>query len=341
MSHIATTCLSRRSLLAAGAALGLAGALSPMAALAAGSSDKADAKAASGKADHPGTVKLASSDADGKPVEVEVPFDPQRIVTLDMASLDILDSLGVAADRIVGSSSTRLDYLKDLVEAKGVENCGTIKEADMEAVMACEPDVIFIGGRLSKVAGELAEIAPTVLVKTDSEKGVVQSVHDNAAMFASLFGKEDEVDELMAGFAGRIEKLAEFAKGKTAMLGLVTSGSFNIMGNDGRCSMVTREIGFENVASDEVTSTHGNESSFETIVQLDPEYIFVLDRDAAIGREGAQLAKDVMDNELVRQTRACQDDRIVYLANPAVWYTAEGGVHALDMMLADLEDALL
>jgi iron complex transport system substrate-binding protein len=27
-----------------------------------------------------------------------------------------------------------------------ISNLGTIKEADLEAVMACEPDVIFIGG---------------------------------------------------------------------------------------------------------------------------------------------------------------------------------------------------
>lgn len=33
------------------------------------------------------------------------------------------------------------------------------------------------------------------------------------------------------------------------------------------------------------TSTHGNEASFEFVVQKAPDYIFVLDRDAAISRE--------------------------------------------------------
>ena len=32
---------------------------------------------------------------------------------------------------------------------------------------------------------------------------------------------------------------------------------------------------------------------------------------------------------------------IVYLENPTVWYTAEGGITALDIMLGDLEGALL
>lgn len=68
---------------------------------------------------------------------------------MDMASLDILDRLGLGS-RVVGSSSTSLDYLQSYVTDDTISNLGTIKEADLETVMACEPDVIFIGGRLSK-----------------------------------------------------------------------------------------------------------------------------------------------------------------------------------------------
>ena len=89
------------------------------------------------------------------------------------------------------------------------------------------------------------------------------------------------------------------------------------------------------------TSTHGNEASFEFIVEKDPEYIFVLDRDAAIQTEGAQLAQEVMENDLVKGTQAYQNGNIVYLAHPAVWYTAEGGITALDLMLQVLESELL
>ena len=30
----------------------------------------------------------------------------------------------------------------------------------------------------------------------------------------------------------------------------------------------------------------------------------------------------------------------IYLEHPAVWYTAEGGITALDVMLSDLEESL-
>ena len=72
-----------------------------------------------------------------------------------------------------------------------------------------------------------------------------------------------------------------------------------------------------------------------------PNFIFVLDLDAAIGTDGAKLAQEILENELVMGTDAYKNGNIVYLALPAVWYTAEGGISALDIMLQDLESELL
>lgn len=296
--------------------------------------------AASSEAQKPATVTITAFNGSKEAVPLEVPYDPQRIAILDMACLDILDRLDLGS-RVVGSAGTSLDYLQSYVTNDAVANLGTIKEADLEAVMACEPDVIYIGGRLSASYDALNEIAPVVYLATDAELGVVESVRRNAATIASMFGLESRVEELMAGFDSRLAALAAFAEGKNAIVGMCTSGSFNVLGNDGRCSLIGREVGFENLGDGDVTSTHGNEASFELIVQLAPEYIFVMDRDAAIGSDGAQLAKDIMENELVMGTDAYKNGNLVYLEHPAVWYTAEGGITALDLMLSDLEGSLL
>lgn len=289
----------------------------------------------------PETVVIQALDGNRESIELTVPYDPQRIAILDMASLDILMALGLE-DRVVGSASSSLEYVQSVVTAEGVANLGTIKTADMEAVMACEPDIIFIGGRLSGSYDTLSEIAPVVYLPTTDE-GTLAQTRLNADTIASIFGKEEEVAALFEGFGARIEALKSFANGKTAIVGLVTSGGFNVLGNDGRCSIIGREIGFTNVGVDaEIdTATHGNEASFEFIVEKAPEYIFVMDRDAAIQTEGAKLAQEIMENELVMTTDAYKNGNIVYLANPAVWYTAEGGITALDIMLQDLESELL
>lgn len=76
------------------------------------------------------------------------------------------------------------------------------------------------------------------------------------------------------------------------------------------------------------------------MVEKNPDYLVVLDRDAAIGTDGAQLARNIMENELVKGTAAYQSGHLIYLPRPAVWYTAEGGLTALDIMLSDLEGEL-
>lgn len=287
----------------------------------------------------PENVMIKSFNGNKEEVNLEVPYDPERIAVLDMASLDILDNLGMG-DRVVGSASTSLEYLTDYVDNEEVANLGTIKEADLEAVMECDPDVIFIGGRLASSYDALSEIAPVVFLSTDSELGIVKSVTKNAETIASMFGLENEVSKKTEGFDERIKALKKTAEGKTALVGMTTSGSFNLMGNDGRCSIVGREVGFENLTAAESTSTHGNEASFETVVEKNPDYIFVMDRDSAIGADGAQTAKEIVENELVMGTDAYKNGRIIYLEHPAVWYTAEGGITALNIMLSDLENAL-
>lgn len=287
----------------------------------------------------PENVMIKSFNGNKEEVNLEVPYDPERIAVFDMASLDILDNLGMG-DRVVGSASTSLEYLTDYVDNEEVANLGTIKEADLEAVMECDPDVIFIGGRLASSYDALSEIAPVVFLSTESELGIVKSVTKNAETIASMFGLEDEVSKKTEGFDERIKALKKTAEGKTALVGMTTSGSFNLMGNDGRCSIVGREVGFENLTAAESTSTHGNEASFETVVEKNPDYIFVMDRDSAIGADGAQTAKEIVENELVMGTDAYKNGRIIYLEHPAVWYTAEGGITALNIMLSDLENAL-
>ncbi|MGN1007081.1 MAG: siderophore ABC transporter substrate-binding protein [Aristaeellaceae bacterium] len=291
----------------------------------------------------PETIVLQTYDGDSQPIELELPYDPQRIVVLDMACLDILVSLGME-ERIVGSVASTLEYLNAYASADGVANVGTVKTFDLEGIMECEPDLILMGGRGAEFYDSLVEIAPVVRIITDSSIGLVESVTVHSKEIASLFGLEAEIDAKVAGFADRIEVLCSFAEGKTMILGMCSGGGFSAIGDTGRCSIIGTEIGFENigVAEDRETSTHGDEASFEFILDLNPDYIFVMDRDAAIGAsEGVQTAREIMENELVMSTDAYKNGHLIILAHPAAWYTGEGGITALDIMLQDLESALL
>ena len=121
---------------------------------------------------------------------------------------------------------------------------------------------------------------------------------------------------------------------------MTTSGSFNLMGNDGRCSMIGVEVGFDNLTATESTSTHGNEASFETVVEQKSGLHFCYGPGQRYwGRRGTDSKRN-HGNELIMGTDAYKNGHLVYLEHPAVWYTAEGGITALDIMISDLEDSI-
>lgn len=297
---------------------------------------------------NPVSVTIKAYNANKELTDIEVPYNPERIAILDMAALDIVDSLGLG-DRIVGSASVSIDYLKqynpDDSDGK-IMNLGTVKTADLEKVALCEPDVIFIGGRLSKNYAELEAIAPVVFLAVDYEKGVVESTRDNAMTIASMFGSEEHVDALFSGFQPRIDALNTVLDGKDVLLGMYNSNALGLMDTKAQLNIIARELGANNLGESvgaETKPTHGDEASWETIIKLNPEYMFILDRSSAIGAadEGLLSAKEVIENDLVKQLDVCKEGKIIYLAHANVWYTSTGGVQALDTMLADLEGALL
>lgn len=269
----------------------------------------------------------------------EVSYEPKRIAALDLAALDILDGLGLGG-RVAGiPKKSSVSYLTSYSDDVDIVNLGSVKEVDMEALNSLEPDLIIIGGRLASEYENIAKIAPTIGIQVEHEEGYLASARKNVEMIASLYGKEAEAEALFTRFEERIQVLHEAAEGKTSVTGLVTSGSMSTLGNGSRCSLITNEVGFENAAAD-VNATHGDSASFELLLDKNPDYIFVLDRDTAINSDGAKVAKEVMDNEIVHKTSAYQNDQIVYLT-PDVWYLSEGGITATDTMLKDLEKGIL
>ena len=294
-------------------------------------------------------ITIQAFNANKELVDIAVPYDPERIAVLDMPALDILDSLGLG-DRIVGSAKVTIDYLSEYNpdDSEGrIQNLGTVKTADLEKLAACEPDVIFIGGRLSSVYADLEAIAPVVYLAVDYEKGLLESTRDNVQTIASIFGKEADVEAMFAEFQPRIEALNQVLNGKNVLLGMYNANALNLLGNQSQLSLIANELAAKNLSEtvgETEKATHGEEASWETILTLNPEYMFILDRSTATeaADEGGMGVREVVENELIQELDVYKENKIVYLIEHAnVWYTATGGVQALDTMLADLEKALL
>jgi len=270
---------------------------------------------------------------------VEVPKEPETIVVFDMAALDTIGALG---GEVAGAP---LDSVPDYLEkylADDAFNAGTLFEADIIEVEAQQPDLIVIGGRSAALYDDLSEIAPTVDL---SLRGTyTETLERNATFLGEVLGAEEEAEAAIAEVTDGIEE----AKAATADAGtglglMVSGGELSAMAPAGedsdargaRGGLIYDAFGVEPVVDDIKAATHGEPVSFEFLLETNPDYLWVVDRDAATGEEGAQAAEAVLDNEIVRQTKAAQEDHIVHL-DPVAWYVVFGGIDTTKIMIDDV-----
>ena len=145
-------------------------------------------------------------------------------------------------------------------------------------------------------------------------------------------------------FVSKIKGLVEagnelllFASKGKGLIVLTTGGRISAYGPGSRFGILHDAFGIVPAATGLDTGTHGQPVSFEYILKTNPDWLYVIDRDAAIGREGSP-AKSFLDNELVRQTTAWKKNQVVYL-EPANWYLVGGGLTALHQSIEQVSKA--
>ncbi len=262
--------------------------------------------------------------------EVSLEKTPSRIVAFDLASLDTLSALGVDVAGV--PAGNKPDYLSKY-ESADVAKVGSLFEPDYEAVAELKPDLIIVAGRSSAKFADLQKIAPTIDLTTRADNFLADA-QNNVRTLGKIFGKQTEADALLSKLAASTSDLKARAgdKGK-ALLVLTTGGKMSSFGPGSRFGMLFSDYGFTAAEAEGTKGTHGRPASFEYISETNPEWLFIIDRDAAIGREGA--AKKMLDNELVNQTKAAKDGHVVYL-NSVSWYLIGGGITAMQATVDQL-----
>ncbi|MGY1916818.1 siderophore ABC transporter substrate-binding protein [Blastococcus sp. SYSU DS0973] len=292
--------------------------------------DSADAAPAGDPA--AGAAEVTVSHAQG---ESTVPVDPETVVVFDIGALSTLDSLGVDVAGVPEAA-----YPESLEEYAGDDRTkvGSLFEPDYEAVNALEPDLIIVGGRSAAAYPQLAEIAPTIDLTVDNGN-FLQSFEERVTTLAEVFGEEGAVADRLAALDERVAEVRAAAQDAgTGLFVMTNAGELSAYGPDTRFGMVYDELGVPAADENLTAADHGDAVSFEYLAEKDPDMLFVLDRDAAIGESGT-AAEQVLDNELVAATSAAQNDEIHYL-DSAVWYIAPTGLPSVETMVEEIAAAV-
>ena len=266
----------------------------------------------------------------------EVEKNPEKVVVFDMGSLDTLDKLGIDVAGVPQQSVP--DYLSKY-EGDEYENVGGLKEPDFEKIAEIDPDLIIISGRQGDMYDELQELGDTIFLGVDTEN-YMESFEDNVNTIGEIFDKETEVADALDAIEEKIDNAQETAEeaDKNGLIILANDDKISAYGPSSRFGLIHDVVGVPAVDEGIEVSTHGQNVSFEYVVEQDPDLLYVIDRGAAVG-EGESATELIVENKLMEDTKAMQNDDIYYL-DPEYWYLSGGGLISVEEMVNEIAESL-
>ena len=127
------------------------------------------------------------------------------------------------------------------------------------------------------------------------------------------------------------------ASGKNVLVVLTNEGKLSAYGAGSRFGVIHDVFGFTPSDANIEVSTHGQSVSFEYVMEQNPDYLFVVDRSAVVAGSGEAVpAKQVIENDLVKNTTAYKEGHIVYL-DPNYWYLSGGGLESIQEMIKEVD----
>ncbi|MFD7078298.1 ABC transporter substrate-binding protein [Nocardioides sp. NPDC059952] len=301
-------------------------------------------------ADQPSGTQQAAAGTAGFPItltncgrEMTLDAPPERVVSLNQGSTEILLSLGLA-DRVVGSATWTDPVLDSLAAAN--EDVPRLAEnaPSYERVLETEPD--FVTASFASTLGEGGVTTPENLEKLgvgsylspaeclkDNEGDDDGTRHDALEIetilgeitdLARIFGVPERGEELVADLSRRLENAESEAPAGdvSAMYWFANSESPYLAGCCGGPGIIGRTLGVENVFDD--TTDEWPQINWETVAERNPDVIVL--GDLTRKSQTAETARAKIDylktNPVTSQMEAVKNDRFVTLSgaelNPSI-----------------------
>ena len=268
--------------------------------------------------------------------EVEIPANPKKIVDISGSS----EELVLLGHNVVGTSnvdsydtSNVPSYMKDKLGDAKVVGHSMMETADVEAILACEPDLIIMSTRQEQIYDELKEIAPTVMLE-DQSNDWEEKLED----IAKLFGQEDKAKEWLNAYYEKAEKLGKEIKkangeDTTYLTVLATSGSFMVFSEGGIGTVLKDDMKLPQPANmPEQDSITLPTVTMEGLSEIDADHIIV------IATESDKA--DLEASSVWSQIRAVKDGNVTILdASP--YFSQAYNPIGRELILESVKDAVI
>lgn len=275
--------------------------------------------------------------------QVAIPSEVDSVITTDNRTFRTLDEWGVelsaAPKQLMFRGEGGPSYRSD----DAVADIGNHREPDMEVFVTAEPDVVFNGQRFADRKAEIDELTgEAAVVDTDipAETRVDQGLKELTTLLGESTGHQEDAEALNADFDAAIARAKEAYDPQQTVMGLIATGgdlSYVAPGTGRAIGPMFDILGLTPALDQDGSSNHqGDDISVEAIAESNPQWLIVMDRDAATG-EGNATAKELIEqSEALKDVPAVKEGNIVYL--PQDFYVAED-IQNYTTVMEDLADA--
>lgn len=267
-----------------------------------------------------GVVAVHAEDAktraftDARGVSVEVPAHPERIASISYFATDVALALGikpVATTYMVADRHP--DYLLGLTQ--DIVQIGQRAKPNLELLAEAKPDLIVAMKRYTVAnADALQKIAPYVAYNME----LLSESYTEVAQLADMLGQPERGAALNADFKAHLDEFAAQAPKDQhprfqIMWGGDTPFSFH---TENTAASIVAALGGDNIAGPMTPGgKFGLEISLETMLEKDPEVIFVMDSGPDRPHE---------NNPIWSQLSAVKNGRVIYVGDE--WVETNGPI---------------
>ena len=251
--------------------------------------------AACSTADEQSTDPAAVGPIENCGEQVTVDQTPERVVSLNQGSTEILLALGLG-ERIVGTATWTDPVLEEFAEQNATIPRLADNEPSLESVLDTEPDFVTASFRNTLGEGGVAEreqfhelgvgtyLSPADCVGkvADSGDGERETPFTEDLLFreitelAQIMDVEEAGEELIADLQERLDGAARVdASGVSAMYWFANSESPYMAGCCGAPGLISTTLNLENVFDD--TTQEWPQINWEVVAERDPDVIVVGD----------------------------------------------------------------
>lgn len=274
-----------------------------------------------------------SSISDGSTVEVEdnfgtqeVPSPADSVVATDNRTFETL------CDWDIDLAAAPKPLIPETIECWQGEDTidiGNHREPDLEALAGAQPDLVVNGQRFADHRSDIEELVPeAALVEFEPREGedFFDELQRQTTGMGTVFGHEDDAEQLNSALDDASQRVSEtYQEGDTVMAVNVSGGEIGYIapGLGRTFGPLFDEFGFTPALEIEGSSDdhQGDDVSVEAIAEADPDWIIVLDRDAAVEEDSSPAEEIISGSEALQNTTAVKEGQVYYA--PADTYTNE------------------